>query len=182
MKSALRRCQQVVTIGGLAVLLAGCTGSPGNPAPTVVSTSGGTPQPSIATASPSGTGTTSAGATLPPGTTVLARSFAFGAVAWSPDGSAVAAEALGQTMGTGSVDLFSPAGIQLASLPGFDFGWLDATHLLVYRTTPNDAASGTVSDWTITGQLVETLPGTYGGVLANGQGAALLRPAPPPHA
>ncbi len=120
--------------------------------------------------------------TFPPGTTILDRAFSFGAVTWSPDGSAVAAEALGQTVGTGRVDLFAPDGTVLGSIPGFDFGWLDGTHLLVYQTTPNDAAEGTVSEWTSEGRLVEQLPGRFGGLLANGHGAALLRRAPPPYA
>ncbi len=176
--------------GGLAVValslaLAACAGgsSPRAAAtssgtmPVPPASQTGTAQPAVPPASP-----TAPAATFPPGTSILTRAFSFGAVAWSPDGSAVAAEALGQTMGTGRVDLFAPDGAALASIPGFDFGWLDARRLLVFQTTPNNAASGVVSEWTSSGHLVDRLAGTYGGVLANGHGAALLHRAPPPYA
>lgn len=161
-----------------ALLVATCAAPPPTGAP--ATRPAGSPAPSLAAAPSAGpAGTPAPNATLLPGTRVLASAFSFGAVSWSPDGSAVAAEALDQAAGTGSVEVFSPAGDRLATIPGFDFGWLDGTHLLVFETTPNDQASGTVSEWTTEGRRVLLLPGRYGGVLTNGHGVALLKRAPP---
>ncbi len=159
--------------------MAGCTGllaTPPAPGATLRTTANAAA--SAASSAPQ-VSVPGASAPLPPGATTIDTAFDFGVVAWSPDGTTVAAEALGQTAGTGTVDLFTPAGVRLASVPGYAFGWLDATRLLVFTPTPTDVSTGTVSVWSSDGHLVERLAGQFGGVLANGHGAAVLRMAPP---
>lgn len=100
-------------------------------------------------------------------------------MAWSPDGRTFGVAAWNPDTGTGRVDLFATDGTRLSSTPGWAFGWIDATHVLLYAPVKNLPGPGDVTLRRLDGSLAERLPGAFGGVLGNGRGSAELDMAPP---
>jgi photosystem II stability/assembly factor-like uncharacterized protein len=125
------------------------------------------------------TGSPSGVIELPAGSALVDTSFSFGALAWSPGGQVLAAEAADQGFGHDRVDLFAPDGARIASIPGSGFGWLDAARLAVYQASPS-VGGGTIGLYTTAGRLIERLPGRWGGMLANGHGSLALEPVASP--
>ncbi len=126
-------------------------------------------------------GSSSAVIELPAGSAFVDTSFSFGALAWSPGGRVLAVEAADQGFGHDRVDLFAPDGARIASIPGSGFGWLDATRLAVFRSSPG-TGGGTIGLCTTAGQLIERLPGRWSGMLASGHGSLALEPVAGPGA
>ena len=118
-------------------------------------------------------------ASPPPGMRIMDVAPQVTGVAWSPDGGAFGVAAWNPDPGTGRVDLFAPTGRRLSSTPGWAFGWIDATHVLIYAPANNVAGPGDVTLRALDGGLVERLPGAFGGVLGNDHGSAELDMAPP---
>ena len=102
-------------------------------------------------------------------------SWAWGHVAWSPNGRTLAAAALAQQVGQGQIHLFDRTGHGIGAVPGFDFAWVDDTHVV---TLEGNADGFTYSAWlwTTDASTSQVISDDAGGFLRSPTGAlAILR-------
>lgn len=157
----------------LAAVAAACGATTSSPAaPTA------TPPSSPSTTTPvSATASAAPGPTLPPGTLVLDTVSAIRSMELSPDGTLLAV-LVTDKQSDGTIELFTAAGVPLATFAGTGATWVDATRLATFQPG-SGVVNGSVTIHPVDGSAPQALPGSWGGILGNGHGSLVLESAFP---
>lgn len=156
---------RLTTIAIVVVVAAACTATT-TPAVSTLTLDGS----SSRLASPPPIASPAESPSLPPGVATIDTAHAIDRVAWSPDGQFLAVEAGSGTVGLGVADILSADGRYLGSVAGWEFAWLDASHL----ATLEGVGSSAVIVRSVDGTERTKVPGQYSGILGNGHGLVAL--------
>ena len=109
---------------------------------------------------------------------VIDVSWAWGSLAWSPDGATLAAAAESQQAGEGQIHLFDRAGRPVGAVPGWDAAWTDDGDLMTLESDPSGVGSSAWR-WSADGRTSALVAAGAGGLLAGPGGAVAIVFQPP---
>ena len=168
------RARWATVLGLVALAAAACgTGSPTPAAPSGIMPVSSADRPAASSAAPSAPSATPAPSPPDEPGLVIDRSFAWGTIAWSPNGSTLAAAALSQPLGQGEIHLFERSGRQAGVIPGIDLTWIDDDHLVAVERN-SDGVSSSARLWSKDARESQLLAARMSSILGNGHGATAI--------
>ncbi len=101
-------------------------------------------------------------------------SWTWGTLAWSPDGTRLAAAALSQQFGEGQIHLFDRGGHPVGAIPGYAAAWIDDHRLVTLERDPGGAPGATAWRWSADARSSTRIVGAATGLLASSLGAVAI--------